>query len=83
MQDTGAKCPICAGKIVGAVKDIPRYSMMNMPMGPISEENYDLVAALWCSSCVVSFEFLPDKPDAKERLLEKERERIAKVQREW
>lgn len=85
MQDTGTKCPTCTGKIMGAVENVPRHIPSQMPFGPISEENYELVVSFWCSNplCGILFKSPPGQPDAKEKLLAKERARIAEVQKNW
>lgn len=86
MADDGStyrECPHCKGNIVGEVEHIPRYDSLHMPMGPVSERNYRLVASFWCSKCGTIFKFPPGEPGAEEDLLANERKRIDEIRRKW
>jgi len=73
----------CGGSVVSDVKNIPLHGPLDMPFGPINENDYRLEVKFWCSKCGVSYKHPPGQPEAEDQLLTEERDRIAEVQANW
>ena len=85
MKDAGIACVHtgCNGHVIGGINHIPLHGQMDMPYGPISEDNYRPEVRFWCNKCGAYYKHPPGQPDAGSKLLQEERERIANIQEEW
>jgi hypothetical protein len=68
--DTGVVCVVCRQvNVVARVESVPIRPLIDIPIGPASENYFRKEISFHCPSCGVRYEHPPNKPEAAAEIL--------------